>query len=140
MESSYGALLIPVILKKLLQEIRKNMIREQESSNWSSSELRKCLLKELNVLEAGNSIGSQEGSLQPTATFLTNTKSQTRAKPSSRSQMHSVPDPVKRACAFCKGPHSSADCTEVTDHDGRINIVKRDHLCFNWLGRHKISD
>ena len=28
----------------------------------------------------------------------------------------------------------------MTDHDGRINIVKRDHLCFNCLGRHKTSD
>ena len=115
------------------------MVREHGSSNWSLSELRKCLLKELNVMEAGNSIGSQEGRLQPTATFMTNTK-QTRVKPSARSQMHSVPEPAKRACAFCKGPHSRADCTEVTDHDGRINIVKRDHLCFNCLRCHKISD
>ena len=118
----------------------ENMVREHGSSNLSLSELRKCLLQELNVMEAENSIGSQEGRLQPTATFMTNTK-QTRVKPSARSQMRSVPEPAKRAGAFCKGPHSSADCTEVTDHDGRINItVKRDHLCFNCLGRHKISD
>ena len=58
MESSYGALLVPVNLKKIPEEIRKNITREHGSSNWSLSDLRKCLLKELNVMEAGNSINS----------------------------------------------------------------------------------
>ena len=55
-KSSYGALLVPVILKKLPKEIRKNIAREHRSSNWTLSDLQKCLLKDLNVIEAGNAI------------------------------------------------------------------------------------
>lgn len=101
MESLYGALLVPVIMKKIPDEIRKNMVREHGSSNWSLSDLRKCFLKELNVMEAGNSIGHQGENLPSTATFLTNTKPHTRAKPYSKSQNHSVPEPTRKVCAFC---------------------------------------
>lgn len=45
MESSYGALLVPVIMKKIPDEIRKNMVREHGSSNWSLSDLRKCFFE-----------------------------------------------------------------------------------------------
>ena len=41
MESSNGALLVPVILKKIPEEIRKNIAREHGSSNWSLSGLQK---------------------------------------------------------------------------------------------------
>ena len=72
MESSYGTLLVPVILKKIPEEIRKNIAREHVSSNWSLSDLRKCLLKELNVMEAGNSIINNAENLPITATFFSN--------------------------------------------------------------------
>ena len=45
MESSYGALLVPVILKKLPEEIRKNIAREHGSWNCTLSHLQKCLRK-----------------------------------------------------------------------------------------------
>ncbi|MES9974415.1 MAG: DUF1759 domain-containing protein [Candidatus Thiodiazotropha sp.] len=147
MESSYGALLVPVILKKIPDEIRKNIAREHGSSNWSLSELRKCLLKELNVMEAGNSIVAHAETLPTTATFFTNTKPQTKpyhkSKPPSKSQIQPSGNDIlhsKRVCAFCRGPHSSADCTTIIDYTERISIVKRDHLCFNCLGRHRVAD
>lgn len=77
MESSYGASLVPVILKKIHDEIRKTL-PEHGSSNWSLSDLRKCLLKELNVMEAGNSIVTHAEYLPTTATFFTNTEPQTK--------------------------------------------------------------
>ena len=40
---------------------------------------------------------------------------------------------------FCKGPHSANQCTTITDHQKRLDIVKRNHLCFNCLARHKVS-
>ena len=139
MESSYGALLVPVILKKIPEEIRKNITREHGSSNWSLSDLRKCLLKELNVMEAGNSINSNAGSLLTTATFLTKTKPYHKTKQPSKLQYQPSGNdllPPKKVCHFCKAPHSSAECTTITDYTERINIlVKRDHLCFNCLGR-----
>ena len=74
MGSSYVALLVQVILKKLPEEIRKNIAREHGSSNWTLSDLQKCLLKALNVMEAGNAIIHNAENLRKTATFLTKTK------------------------------------------------------------------
>ena len=55
------------------------------------------------------------------------------AKPSDATK----PRPV--TCAFCKGPHFPTACTKVTDIDKRIDIVKRDYLCYyNCLGSHKL--
>ena len=102
-ESSYGALLVPVILKKAPDEIRKNIAREHGSSIWTLSDLQKCILKELNVMEAGNSNNRAE-SLPTTATFFTKTKSYHKPKQSTPPQyQHSGNQlPPKKVCAFCK--------------------------------------
>ena len=71
MESSHGALLVPVKLTKIPEEIRKNIARGHGSSNWSLSDLRKCLFTELNVMEAGNSVVNNAENLTTTATFFT---------------------------------------------------------------------
>ena len=138
-------LLVPVILKKLHKEIWKNIAREQGSSNWTLSDLQKCQLKELNVMEACNAINYNAENLPTTATFLTKTKPYHKNIQSSKLQyLHSENDkhllPPKKIWAFCKGPHSSAECTKITDYTERINIVKRDNLCFNCLGRNRIAD
>ena len=42
-------------------------------------------------------------------------------------------------CVYCKGQHSSSACDVVTDTSERLAIVKRDKLCFNCLGHHKVT-
>ena len=39
---------------------------------------------------------------------------------------------------FCKGAHPTHACETVTDHEKRLEIVKRDNLCFNCLAHHKV--
>ena len=50
---SYGALLIPVALGKLPAEVRCNLAREQNKSDWNMDELREALLREIRILEQG---------------------------------------------------------------------------------------
>ena len=103
----------------------------------------KCLLKELNVMEAENSINSNAESLRKTATFFTKTKPYHKTKQPSKLQYKPSGNdllPPKKVCAFFKAPHNSAECTTITDYTERINIVKRNQLCFNCLGRHRIAD
>ena len=91
MECSYSALLIPAILKKIPEEIRKNIAREHGSSNWSLSDLRKFLLKELNVMEAGILIVNNAENLLITVTFFTNIKpAYHESKLPSKSQLNPV--------------------------------------------------
>ena len=42
-------------------------------------------------------------------------------------------------CVFCKGTHPTYACETVTDHQKRLEIVKRDNRCFNCLAHHKVS-
>ncbi|CAC5387479.1 unnamed protein product [Mytilus coruscus] len=71
---SYGALLIPIILNKLLSEIQQHLACENDSDNWELIDLRRGILKEITILEAGKRSSSFMDSMQPTAmtaSFLT---------------------------------------------------------------------
>ena len=50
---SYGALLIPITLRKLPADVRRNLAREQNKSDWNIEELREALLREIRILEQG---------------------------------------------------------------------------------------
>ena len=52
-QESYGDLLIPIILGKLPNHVRKNLAREHETLDWTIDQLRNALQKELRTLEAG---------------------------------------------------------------------------------------
>ncbi|XP_069107368.1 uncharacterized protein [Argopecten irradians] len=66
-QDNYGCLLIPVILNKLPGEIRKNLTREHGMNNWTLGELRKCLFKEISIMEAGQSFDSHTNTPSYTA-------------------------------------------------------------------------
>jgi len=63
--------------------------------------------------------------------FHTSTRKGQTGQPSDRKMVS-----TKLICAYCKGSHSSAHCNMVTDVKARLDIVKRERLCFNCLGTH----
>ena len=118
---SYGDLLVPVILNKLPQKTRK----------LNLTDLQEAVRKEICVLESELINGHLHQSLHPTAAFYTSTtKVTTSSQPSLTSQ---------RSCVFCKGSHSPKDCKVITNSQARKEFVKQRNLCFNCLGRHKVS-
>lgn len=52
-QDTCGDLLIPIILGKLPTTIKHNLIRENGSTKWPVEQLRKSILKEIQILEAG---------------------------------------------------------------------------------------
>ena len=50
---TYGALLIPITLGKLPADVRRNLAKDQNKSDWNIDELREALLKEIRILEQG---------------------------------------------------------------------------------------
>jgi len=52
-KSSYGALLVPIILWKLPQDIHRNLACIHTDPVWTIMELQECILTELRVLESG---------------------------------------------------------------------------------------
>ena len=122
----YGDLLVSVILKKLPVEVRRNLAREQTSTEWRFDDLTAAILKEIRVLEAEYQVTDSQRS---TASFHVGFKNNSNTPTPKR-------NPV---CAFCKGPHPSHSCTTFTEYQARIDLVKRENLCFNCLGHHKVS-
>ena len=116
-QEQYGSMLVPIILRKLSAETRRNLARSHGSDQWTLNELLDTILQELRILETGHTTLHT-----PTATFFTNT------------------DRRQRSCTFCKSTsHTTSKCNVITDKQKRVEVVKQENLCFNCLGHHKIS-
>ncbi|XP_006825701.1 uncharacterized protein LOC102808861, partial [Saccoglossus kowalevskii] len=129
-ELTYGELLVPMIREKLPPSIRKQIARDHGSSAWTLPDLRKAILREIDTLQAGKPIDglfTMNDTLQPelTAAFHTTAQS-TKKRP--------------QTCPFCKGTHFASNCTIITDTRKRLDIVKKDRLCFNCFGKHRVSE
>ncbi|CAG2191909.1 CYP1A1 [Mytilus edulis] len=100
----FGALLVPVVLGKLPSEIHKNIARDHDSDNISLIELRKSIVKEIKILEVGQT--TEYGDSHMTATFFAGAKS--------RQQPHYDHKQTKgtHACVFSDGTHHSNECTQ----------------------------
>ena len=102
-------------------------------------ELCKAILKEVEILEAGRSnsdlpeLPSSDPAI-PTASFLTSFNRNTPPKPNGKRP------PTEQRCAYCKGKHNSLECTVVRDPVRRHTIVQEARLCFNCLGRHRVTE
>ena len=59
-QETYGDLLIPIILGKLPNEIRRNLARDHTSPDWTIDQLQNALQKELRILEAGKFVNPTE--------------------------------------------------------------------------------
>ena len=128
-----------MVLGKLPIEIKCNMAREQRNPEWTIDELREALLKEIKILEQGQftSMDSFPSDTAITTSFFTGT----RSKHHSRDHRGTSFSPVKKlVCTYCKGAHTANNCNVVTDPDKRLEIVKKERLCFNCLALHKVSE
>ena len=130
-EDTYGDLLVPIILNKLPKETRQNLARDTATAEWTFSQLMAAILKEITILEASSSSSSSSSSHKSisTSAFVVGSKP----------RVNKGQDKGPQACAYCKGPHAAHQCTTVVDHQKRIEVVRQNHLCFNCLGRHKVS-
>ena len=87
-EDSYGDLLVPIIQEKLPGNFRKLIARDHENREWTLTDLRHCISKEIDAMEAGDvtSITSdshvEDSTPAATQAFLTHaSKPSNAAKP-----------------------------------------------------------
>jgi len=136
---SYGSLLIPIVLARLPHEIKKNLAREHTNSEWTIEILMNKILKELQVFETSHYHGGGASgfsvlpdTIDSTVSFHANMQ-----KPPFRYTSQSERKPP--TCAYCKGTHSPNSCTTISKPKERVSFVKENHLCFNCLAHHKVS-
>ncbi|XP_071135358.1 uncharacterized protein [Mytilus edulis] len=137
-QDSYGTLLVPIILNKLPGEIKKNLAREHGTENWLLRDLRKSICNEINIIDAGQDTETYNN-LPSASSFFTGTK---WIKPPNQTldTRHTHQNLQYKPCVFCHDLHAPAHCTNVSDLETRMDIVKREQLCFNCLGTHRIHE
>ena len=145
-QDTYGDLLVPIIMSKLPIIMKHNIIRQHGATDLNLAQLRKAVLKEIQILEASeetnklNYFSNPLYSVPSTSSLLANAsqhKEHERGLNPRSKQLSSFPKP--RPCVFCKGSHKPNDCKKVSDPAARKLIVSQANLCFNCLNNHRVS-
>ncbi len=131
---TYGSLLVPIILGKLPTEIRRNLARDHGNDEWTIDKLQDAVLKEIRILEMGieHPLNKKSSLPIPTASFHTGSNRRPTRNPTEGQK--------RLTCVYCKGPHAPISCNAVKEHQTWLDIIKRDKLCYNCLGHHKVSE
>ena len=94
---SYSDLLTPIVFGKLPKEVQKSLARDHSNSKWTLDELRRSIMKEIQILETEiHTSGHHDQPDTPpmtTASFYTNTRQPPPQQSSSRKP---------KSCVFCK--------------------------------------
>ena len=95
--------------------------------------MRRAIEKEIIVLESGLDNQGDSGRSTVTGSFLAGIRKGQSGQQLADKRFVSA----KPTCVYCKGLHSSAQCNVVVDVKARLEVVKRERLCFNCLGSHR---
>ena len=102
---SYGAMLIPVTLGKLPAEVRRNLAREQNRSEWTVENLREALLREIRILEQGLFTHNTHLLTDSSSPKMTKFSLYAGAKGGNHTRFDRGKPIKKLACVYCKGTH-----------------------------------
>ena len=128
---SLETLLVPMILTKLPEDTKKHMARDHPNSEWTVEELQTAILKEIKVFEIGQQTTTSPSQQQavPTASFYTAAMNRKSRRAGGG----------KLTCAYCNGNHAANGCDIYKDTPARLEAIKQKRLCYNCLGRHRVS-
>lgn len=135
-ETSYGELLIPVVLDKLPISIRMQITRSHASSVWTMNELREALKIEAQAMQAGVQLkSSTSSSYAPTTSAMYSEVKVNKKLDKSRNsevKWKKQPDRFRETlCVFCHEKHYSSECPKVKDPVLRKQTVMSNKLCLN---------
>ena len=134
-KESYETMLVPIILGRLPSDVRKNFAREHGNTEWTISEVKDAILKEITVLECG-SLTYKGNMMEPHKSTMTTTL---HTSASGRSSQPANTGTSKHTCIFCKGSHFYGHCDVVKDPQKRFELAKKGKHCFNCLRHHRAS-
>ena len=126
--SSYGAVLVPVLLQKLPEDIKLELTRklEKPSTDETTSDDQWDLDDLLELLKGEVEARELSGSLKSSGIFQDSKRSVYKNPPSTASAIFSVGSKKSHAsCTFCCGSHTTAECHIVTSLLERRNILRK---------------
>ena len=133
---SYGALLIPMLLRKIPEDMRLLVSRKVDGKEGLSLKfLLETFKREIEARERCAASDSHRESEQKTAhrANVLNRGAISKGSLASSSVLFSADKTDKRRpanCIFCRGNHSFSECKIVTNLDDRKNALKKQGRCF----------
>ena len=131
---SYGSLLVPIILNKIPESIKENLVCAHGIDRWTLRQLRDAIENKITIKEASHSANSystiQNASFTPTSNFVASAK---------RNQVqNNIINITRKPHIFCNYEHDPITCTKVRSVDERNRVIKEKYLCFNCLGNRRM--
>lgn len=113
-------------MAKIPTSIKHNTIRENGTNNCTVERIRKAILKEVQILEAGEETevfdqGNKPFNTFPSTTLLLTNASQIKGRNFSNANTGKPAKP--KLCVFCSGHHRAHECTVVRHPDARKKIA-----------------
>ena len=139
----FGDLLVCILLDKLSADVRRNLVRQHNSTEWTLDELREALIHEVEILDdvpeplkrpAVKS--SSSASPQAIVSVATGGKGGGGKVQTGRlvQNVRSVQQFTNvRRCQLCNGEHAAVDCLYPSKPEDRKEIARKKKLCFNCL-------
>ena len=135
MTESYGSLLIPILLKKIPEDIRRLIFRADPLADSSLDRLRVAIRQEIETrekshissLEDSTSVAMDGEVFVPTAGALLTNAQQKQRFLNRRSK-------ASRPCTYCTEIHRPEKCDKITSVEERRSIPERQQRCLNCLG------
>ena len=128
-ESTFGSLLIPILLEKLPEDIKLQVTRLISSEIWDLRELLQLLSKEIEAREKcafstnRDNVSGQSG--KPFAGDYTTSSFVSKTQ--------------ENGCVFCSGQHSSHRCLVVQSPQERKKKLMQNGRCFRCLSSEHLS-
>ncbi|CAB4037904.1 Hypothetical predicted protein, partial [Paramuricea clavata] len=135
-DTEYGALLLPILIGKIPDEIRILLGRKMTGESWNLNTLLENFREELENRERcegiqalsfrdGRNFNEQRGGRK-----YSNTPFTAAALMTGKTTIN---------CSFCQKEHTSASCFVVTDIEARKQILRKQGRCFLCLKRNHIA-
>ena len=128
---TYGSLLIPILLKKIPEEIRYSIFRADPSADSSLDRLRIAMRQEIETREKGHMSSpkatTEDEVFVPTAGALLTGTQQRRGT-------YNAKQKTPRPCTYCAGTHRPDRCDKIKTVEERRSLLQRQQRCLNCLG------
>ena len=126
-QDSFGDLLVPVIMAKLPDDVKRNIAWRQQGKRLDNSRFE---TGSQTTVEGSRSWCDAHLSPTPTASFFTGVWGpQSQGKGRSKNF----------SCIYCKGKHAANKCTAVQDSQTRKSIITKAGFCYNCLSSSHLS-
>ena len=133
-KETYSSIVVPVLMDKLPENIRINMIRfGGDYLNWGLDEMMEALAREVEIRESHVSVFRPHVSQSSAAPRPTPSQHQ-REKIGTASTLFTQ-QPVGKRCPFCYESHAAEDCNNVKGPDERKCMLSRYARCFLCLSK-----